>query len=390
MSFIGSPQGLLSVGINSPDQIASVLCLPVDLKRDFGASGSNASTTGSITSGSTTLSVASAIDFQNGQGIQVAGAGASGALLVTSIVSGAGTPNLVLASAAGTTVTTAAVNHNDRVAITNAIAGGGAIGIPAGNYLHDGFTIPDATTIVCHNDAILWGSGSIVIGSKSAISTAIYAQLRVAAQSGSSITLVETYNLQYGRGFFPVIGIQLAANAETSDLLHCHSTNALGHADITFNATTAGFTCNNGIVLENGDSSIASVAGDFVNGNVFMKPDLSCNIICAAFTPVGSASGSVTGNIERNLFMRGDMSSYNTAAVKSLSAGNVGYNRFQDCTFETGGGGAPLDVDLTTNSCPTGQIFDHIASRGYSSQKLNPRDVWILGENDTTNYWGWV
>lgn len=42
---------------------------------DYGASGSNQSTTGTITTGTNTLTVASAIDFKVGQGIRVVGAG---------------------------------------------------------------------------------------------------------------------------------------------------------------------------------------------------------------------------------------------------------------------------------------------------------------------------
>jgi hypothetical protein len=58
-----------------PRRIAQNLDLAIDVKRDYGASGSTQSTTGSITAGQATLTVASAIDFEVGQGISVAGAG---------------------------------------------------------------------------------------------------------------------------------------------------------------------------------------------------------------------------------------------------------------------------------------------------------------------------
>lgn len=63
------------VGIYPPSAAAAVLGLVLDVKRDFGASGSSESTTGSITAGSSVLTLASPIDFQNGQGISVANAG---------------------------------------------------------------------------------------------------------------------------------------------------------------------------------------------------------------------------------------------------------------------------------------------------------------------------
>lgn len=45
--------------------------------KDYGASGSDQRTTGSISAGSTTLTITSAIDFKNGQGIAIARAGAA-------------------------------------------------------------------------------------------------------------------------------------------------------------------------------------------------------------------------------------------------------------------------------------------------------------------------
>lgn len=54
---------------------AAVLGLAKDLKRDYGASGSAQTTTGSMTSGSKTLTLADAKDFQNGQGIAIVHAG---------------------------------------------------------------------------------------------------------------------------------------------------------------------------------------------------------------------------------------------------------------------------------------------------------------------------
>jgi len=55
----------------------------------YGASGSNQSTTGSITSGTATLTLAAAKDFVNGQGIAVYGAGAASALAAPTGVSAA-------------------------------------------------------------------------------------------------------------------------------------------------------------------------------------------------------------------------------------------------------------------------------------------------------------
>ena len=129
-----------------PKKAASLLGLAIDVKRDYGASGSNSSTTGSIDANSTTLTLAAAEDFANGQGISVAGAGAAGATLVTSVASGGGTTTLTLADAAGTTTSAATVSHDDTVAIQSALDVGGAIVIPAGTYICGELTASKAAT----------------------------------------------------------------------------------------------------------------------------------------------------------------------------------------------------------------------------------------------------
>lgn len=65
------------VGIYPATQAANVLGLVKDIVRDYGASGSAQTTTGSIPSGTTTLTLASAEDFANGQSLVVYGAGDS-------------------------------------------------------------------------------------------------------------------------------------------------------------------------------------------------------------------------------------------------------------------------------------------------------------------------
>ena len=66
-------------------------------------------TTGSITSGTSALTVASGTGINNGDTITVAGAGVSGANLTTTVSSGGGTTSITLAATASTTVSGAAV-----------------------------------------------------------------------------------------------------------------------------------------------------------------------------------------------------------------------------------------------------------------------------------------
>jgi len=81
----------------NPSAAASILDLTLDVKRDFGASGSSQSTTGSISAGSNVLTLTNAIDFQGGQGISIANAGP----LPT--ISAPGAPTVTATGTTGTT-----------------------------------------------------------------------------------------------------------------------------------------------------------------------------------------------------------------------------------------------------------------------------------------------
>lgn len=281
--------------------------------------------------------------------------------------------------------------HDDTIALQGAINSGKKVVIPSGTYAINsiGLSIMDGSNVQMENEATLVLSAPVTIGSKTATSTHLSARVRVKPATGYSGVLVEMYNLTGSLGLVPQVSVELTANAETNDFVHIHSTNGLGFVDTVLAISTNSFTCNNGITLMNGDKDIASVAADFINGNLFVKPDLSCNVVCLGIQPTGPAAGSVSGTINRNMFLRPDWNSYNTAAVKSLSAGNAAYNEFVDATFETGGGGASVDVDLVTNLVPGGQFFRHIAARNYATQKLNVRDMWIEGEQDNGDYHGY-
>jgi len=115
--------------------------------KEFGASGSNQETTGSIAAGQTLLTVAGAIDFEVGQGIAIAKAGVGGNTPhVTTIVAINGT-DLTLADPALSSVTDTPVRHDDGQTIQDAIdalpisgsinySGGktGTVYLPPGNY----------------------------------------------------------------------------------------------------------------------------------------------------------------------------------------------------------------------------------------------------------------
>jgi hypothetical protein len=101
----------------------------------YGAAGVATATTGTITTGTNSLSVASAAGWSPGMGIAVHNAGAGGtAELITTVSSIAGT-TFTLAANAAATATTQAVNHDDTAALTACtVTSGLPCFIPAGTY----------------------------------------------------------------------------------------------------------------------------------------------------------------------------------------------------------------------------------------------------------------
>ena len=95
-----------------------------------------APTTGSITSGTPTLLVASGAGIVDGDTLTVKGAGISGADLYSSVVSGGGTVNIVLADNASTSVVSQEVTkyqYSD-IKVTNAVATPAQITFIGGSY----------------------------------------------------------------------------------------------------------------------------------------------------------------------------------------------------------------------------------------------------------------
>jgi hypothetical protein len=114
------------------------------LVSDFKASGSSRKVTGSISSGSRTLTLAagSVVDFEVGQGILVTGAAASSGNLITKVDAVSGLV-ITLHDAASTARTSTNVQHDDTVAIQTAMSsicssGGGTLYFSPGFYRING------------------------------------------------------------------------------------------------------------------------------------------------------------------------------------------------------------------------------------------------------------
>lgn len=104
---------------------------PID---QYNASGSNATTTGTISSGTNSLVVASATGWTVGMGIAVTNAGSGGTTRLISSVTAISGTTFTLANNASATATTQTVNHDDTVALTAAIQSGKNVHIRGGTY----------------------------------------------------------------------------------------------------------------------------------------------------------------------------------------------------------------------------------------------------------------
>lgn len=158
---------------------------------DYNASGSDTTTTGSITSGLNALTVARTSTFVIGQGIIIAGAGAAGVDLITTIAS---ISNLVitLADAASTTVVAGLVEHDDTVAINAAAtAATGVLLFPytSGGYKTTGtVTIPRGVNVEMVSPILYMGLdnvSAIVVGDTSASNDNVKLSLRVVRNTQS-------------------------------------------------------------------------------------------------------------------------------------------------------------------------------------------------------------
>lgn len=277
-------------------------------------------------------------------------------------------------------------------------AGGGALYFPpfgqggTSVYSCSGFTVPDKVYVVCHPLAALSLSGSIQLGSVSASRWQIGGVYRVQPTGAFAGPLLELVNLlgDPSRGSYQIVAV-LSAAAAAADFVHIHSMNAVGFADVTMYVSCANFVANRAIVFRNGSDAgggVASVAGDFMNGNKIYGDSLGCVTMGIRQEATGPEAGSVAGTCARNTFNRLDVNSYTGAASRGYfcDGTNVGRNRFYDCTFErAAAGGATYDVDSALGG---GQYFVHPISRALSGQNLTARDVWEWDEFDEGNLFG--
>jgi hypothetical protein len=120
-----------SVGAQAANAMPADWLDPVS---SYGAAGVDSTTTGSIVSGSSSLTVASASGWKPGMGIAVQRAGAGGTTELVTTVSAVSGAVLTLASPAFATVSNIAIHHDDTAAIQAAVKSGSNVYLRPGNY----------------------------------------------------------------------------------------------------------------------------------------------------------------------------------------------------------------------------------------------------------------
>lgn len=186
---------------------------------DWGAAGIITTTTGAISASvnTTTLTVASATGWIVGEGINILGAGVSGANLITQVTAIVGT-TFTVSTAASTTVSGATIKHDDSVALQNSFNSGKNVWLRCNANYDAGLTLNitnpmmvrgclavDNTT---HSSPVQTNSGGSTIWDTSAASsvfniTSSYVTLaNFAVEQDPNVTPTSGYGVILGNGSF--------------------------------------------------------------------------------------------------------------------------------------------------------------------------------------------
>ena len=517
--FVGNGSGLVNIPVSamSLPSLVSTLDLAVDVKRDYNASGSGQSTTGNISVGSAVLTLASALDFKNGQGISITNAGplpaisaptsltvtptgtagttsytyavaaldgkggatavfsastttgnatlsstnynaltvgavtsatgyawyrtssggtpsttgfigttagltlndtgltiettppgiptsapisALGDSLTTNISSGAGTTTLTLAANASTTVAGSSVNHDDTVAIQNAInaintIGGGIVFFPSGTYL--------ASNLLGANQVSLIGENRNICTIKAIFGiTSDFVQYYDTCNNFVIDNLTFDFN-NYNTGSQAAIGIRLADNfiIRNCQILNLYNYGLALNAVTNFNvcdniitrATPSGSIYNVGLVVEM--ASGQSLDGEIIR-NTFNNTamDLSGqrikvnfnhiqNFMCGAGIVTEQDGNSHNYTIMGNIIHGGtgtDLNGYNCGGIenwgpRSVIIGNEIFNN-SGSGIDQGGQASIISGNLIHSNGTTGG--SGITNR-YATSSYNGSDSVICG-----------
>lgn len=280
----------------------------------FGASGSQRTTTGSIGAGAALLTVASVTDFQPGQGIVVIGAGAAGAYLLTKVKSIAGNV-LTLANNASTTVSGAAVYHDDGAALQatiSAASGGQRIDLGVGY-----FNAVQSLTIANQIGVHLIGQGP-------------YTQIIKPAYSTDRSWVLSVNGLKHVVRDLKILGAYQGTPPSATDYsadiaLYVRGTPQAGMSYSTYECRFQNLELGRArVALQLGNKDVDSIDPD-INGNTFEQIRMmECN------TGYKAAGFNIHQNPHRNCFYSGR--DYN---VRLVDCGLVADNSYFSVAYDS-------------------------------------------------------
>lgn len=254
----------LTIGTTVLDPLTGITAPSVwiDPIASYHASGSIATTTGSITSGSNSLIVASATGWSVGMGIAVANAGSGGTTeLISSVTAVSGT-TFTLANNAAATSTTQTVNHDDSAALCAAAISGKPVQVRQGDYnVTSACNVNVAATFVGAGRGLtnLWNRGT---------ANDVFQISWVNAETGAAANrggLFTDFSVQQAAGITPTAGYVFNVSGTNTPWLRV--TNGT-FRNIVISGTWGGITTGNGIsfqFFENIKITDAVGMGVFVN-----------------------------------------------------------------------------------------------------------------------------
>jgi LysM repeat protein len=370
-----------TLGISAPN-------FAIDPITSYHAAGTIATTTGSISASSQSLTVASATGWSTGEGIDVAGAGTAGADLITSVTSISGS-TFTLAATAGTSVSNAIVNHDDTAAIAAAISAAMSSGTPvhlrAGNYnVTSGFTINSPVTF--YGD----GPGTSIIWdrmSNGTVFTVDYQEAGGSTYYGKG-ALFNNFQISQGTGVTPTSGYAFSIGSASGSGYYVKG---LRIQDINMNGLWDGIYTGTGLLFDwFTDIKMENFIGGY--GIVVNTPEPGGDLYWDGIAMNNAVAGNTTGveiitsDTEEFTNLKLDGSGI-TFDGNSQSA--IVRVRFVDPSIE-GSGGYPIwGIDFGSNGATQIQIIG--GGIGFVSTALcNTANVSDLTVDGTNLYAGTV
>jgi len=300
---------------------------------DHHASGSIATTTGTISSGSNSLSVASASGWEVGMGIAVANAGTGGNTeLITSVTAINGT-TFTLANNASATATGQTVRHDDTVALQAAFDSAKNVHLRAGNYNVTGLLTLNVSKMVIGDGPV--GRGNTSTGD------ALTSIFQNSTTTGTikitkGYSILRDFSIQMASGKTPTAGygIEVASTASTNDRFY-DIANMVIYG--TFGGLKIGTAISHGHFrnLQISVASASTEAAIYYNNPSPAGDNFFTDIICLTIlsgTPgakgIHIVAGDVTGwtNV-KTLNFDNDL-------LIDASVSSVNFQKFANCSFE--------------------------------------------------------